>query len=163
MLAKHKRTILSGDRVYRYILWRECRVGFLTSNGHALFICLNPSTADEVENDHTVRKCMGFVERWNLSALCIVNLFAVRTSDPEEMKRHPEPVGPCNDQWLRMTSRHAKFIVAAWGAHGGHMRRDRQVLNLINREVLCLRTTKDNFPEHPLYVPYETKLRPYSL
>ena len=51
--------ILSDDRVYRYMLERtwDCR------KERVLFVMLNPSTADEKEDDPTITRCLGFATR----------------------------------------------------------------------------------------------------
>lgn len=122
---------------------------------YAMFIGLNPSIADETENDPTIRKCIGFATKWGYDALCMTNLFAYRATDPRRMKAHPKPIGEENDRWLVTCAREAGIIVAAWGVNGQHMGRDEEVLKLLD-DVFCLRTTKHGHPEHPLYVPYET-------
>ena len=48
------------DRVYRFALWRFWDDGL----PKIMFVGLNPSTADENKNDPTVRRCIGFAERW---------------------------------------------------------------------------------------------------
>lgn len=158
-------TVFSSDRVYRYTLWRQWWKDelFVSRNklSYAMFIGLNPSTADEIENDPTIRKCIGFATRWGYDALCMTNLFAFRATDPHKMKAHHKPIGDENDRWLTTCARDAGVIVAAWGINGEHMARDKDVLKLIDR-VECLRVTKHGHPEHPLYVPYDVALQPYE-
>jgi hypothetical protein len=48
--------ILSSCRSYRYCLWRQVDAEI---ERRCAFIMLNPSTADERENDPTIRKCVG--------------------------------------------------------------------------------------------------------
>jgi len=154
------KTVFSPDRVYRYTLWRQWWSDELfitrTKLNYAMFIGLNPSTADETENDPTIRKCIGFAEKWGYDALCMTNLFAYRATDPRKMKGHDKPIGVDNDRWLVACAREAGIIIAAWGVNGAHMGRDEEVLNLLD-DVWCLRTTKNGYPEHPLYVPYATE------
>lgn len=166
MTINCRQTILSADRLFRYTLWREWWKDELFINRdtirYAMFIGLNPSTADEAKNDPTIRKCIGFATRWGFGALCMTNLFAFRATDPRRMKGHPRPIGAENDRWLVAAGREAGVIVAAWGVNGQHMGRDVEVLKLLN-DLQCLRTTKDGHPEHPLYVPYDTTLKPYNV
>ncbi len=126
-----------------------------------MFIGLNPSTADEVEIDPTIRKCIGFAQRWGLHAMCMTNLFAYRATDPRQMMGYHKPVGDDNDRWLVETARQADIVVAAWGVRGEFMGRDAEVLKLLDR-VHCLRLTKAGFPEHPLYIPYNVQPKPYD-
>jgi hypothetical protein len=164
-----RRTTLSPDRLYRYTLWREWVTSgdllshetALQKSSYAMFVGLNPSTADETKDDPTIRKCIGFAKRWGYGALCMTNLFAFRATDPRQMKGHPKPIGDDNDRWLVACAREAGIIVAAWGVNGEHMGRDEEVLKLLDG-VECLRTTKAGHPEHPLYVPYEVTTKPYE-
>jgi hypothetical protein len=155
----HERlTILSDDRVYRYVLWREWD---MTNDNYLMVIGLNPSTADETLDDPTIRKCVGFAKRWGFGALCMTNLFAFRATNPRVMMGNPKPIGEENDRWIAVCAREAGRIIAAWGVNGEFLSRDEEVLKLIDG-VECLRRTKHGFPEHPLYVPYDTKPQEYS-
>jgi len=156
-------TRFSDDRVYRYTLWRDWFDDLFDHGAYAapkprfvMFIGLNPSTADETKDDPTIRKCIGFAKRWGYSALCMTNLFAFRATDPRKMMGYSKPVGPDNDRWLAATAREADRIIAAWGTKGEFMGRAEEVLKLLHN-VECLRKTGQGFPEHPLYVPYETR------
>jgi hypothetical protein len=155
-----RRTIFSRCRTYRYVLWRDWDA---INHAYAMFVGLNPSTADEVEDDPTIRRCIGFAKRWGYGALCMTNLFAYRATDPEAMKAHPAPVGVENDRWLRAMAKNAALVVAAWGVNGVHLHRDQAVIALFGTELSCLGLTKGGHPAHPLYlkkslqpIPFET-------
>ena len=86
----------------------------------------------------------------------MANLFAICATNPKVMLINEEPVGPGNNMVLLHLARNAGIVIAAWGAHGGHMSRDNEVLNLIpNMHHLGL--TKDGKPRHPLYLKADTK------
>src|ERR1019366_833740 len=85
------------DRPYRYSLWR--RVG--ESRRRVLFVMLNPSTADAIVDDPTIRRCMGFARTWGFGELEVCNLFAYRSPCPSALLRAADPVGPSNDRALR--------------------------------------------------------------
>lgn len=140
-------TLFSPCRTYRYSLWRHWG-----GEGYAMFIGLNPSTADEIQDDPTVRRCIGFAKDWGFGGLCMTNLFAFRATDPQDMKKAIDPIGPENDRALLDLAEHAGVIVAAWGTHGTFRGRDRTVIKLIPR-LSYLRLTKDQHPAHPLYLP----------
>jgi hypothetical protein len=134
--------------MYRYELWRS----WMGGNGYAMFIGLNPSTADETEDDPTIRRCAAFAKAWGYSSLCMANLFAFRATQPEAMKVVLDPVGPDNDDHLQRCAEKAGVVVAAWGTHGVHRGRNAQVRKML--PVLhALRLTKDGHPGHPLYLP----------
>ena len=65
-----------------------------------MVIGLNPSTADEVTDDPTVRRCINYAKAWGYAGLCMTNLFAYRATDPVVMKAVAEPIGPDNDRYL---------------------------------------------------------------
>ena len=140
--------ILSECRMYRYALWRT----WDESKPYALFIGLNPSTADETEDDPTIRRCIGFSRTWGFGGLCMANLFAFRATKPGVMKAAEDPIGPDNDQWIRQLSVDAGVIVAAWGNGGSHLDRSRTIAEMIPN-LKCLQLNKSGEPVHPLYQP----------
>ena len=144
----HKTAILSADRLYRYALWRTWGL----SKGFAMFVGLNPSTADETEDDPTIRRCIAFARDWGYGGLCMTNLFAFRATQPVDMKNAQDPVGPENDDWLRKYSAKAGVVVAAWGVHGVFKNRDVVVKELL-QNLHYLQLTKEGHPGHPLYLP----------
>lgn len=137
----------SPCRTYRYALYR----GWEPGKGYAMFVGLNPSTADENHDDPTIRRCIAFAEAWGFGALIMANLFAFRATDPAVMKSAEDPVGPANNAWLAQVARDAGVIVAAWGAHGSYRGRDSEVKALLPN-LHYLQLTKDGHPGHPLYL-----------
>lgn len=129
-----------------------------------MFVGLNPSTADEVDDDNTVRRCIGYARAWGYNSLIMTNIFAFRATYPKDMKAAHDPVGPENDKWLISCSNEAALVVAAWGNNGAYLGRSRQVVEMMAEagvQLMCLRITKAGEPEHPLYLP--GKLRPIAL
>lgn len=130
------------------------------AHNYLMVIGLNPSTADETKDDPTIRRCIDFAKRWGYGALCMTNLFAWRDTKPENMRLAADPVGVMNDSHLALTSDGAGIVLAAWGKHGAFKKRDDRVLRImreLHRPVYCLRRNQDGSPQHPLYVPAETK------
>lgn len=146
---------------YRYILTRA--VTPLTGSGTCLFVMLNPSTADDHQDDPTIRRCVGFTRSWGYAELRVVNLFAARATDPKELASMFDPVGSGNDQVLADELSRADLVVAAWGAHPMARRRAPVVLGLVPGVAWnCLGHTKRRAPEHPLYVHATRNLRPFE-
>lgn len=145
---------------YRYVLWRLLREA--EAPRVLQVVGLNPSTADERTDDPTLRRCADYARRWGFDALCLTNLFALRSTDPGAMMRHPEPVGADNDAWLRRVGERAELVLVAWGNGGAHRGRAAEVLpTLQNPHALGL--TKPGHPRHPLYARSSltaTPLRP---
>lgn len=126
------------------------------------FLMLNPSTADAEVLDPTVRRCMGFAQAWGFGACEIVNVFALRSTDPMALYVHADPVGAGNDQAIRAAARDAAFVVAAWGVHAAHLHRDEQVQELLEgADLRCLKLTKNGSPGHPLYLPNSCQPMPW--
>lgn len=154
---------ISPCGTYRYRLWRH----WGDSYRRLTFVMLNPSTADAKDDDPTIRKCMGFARRLGYSGISIVNLFALRATDPRELTKAEDPVGPENDETLRTALATAHRFVVAWGASTKakkvfQPRRDwfvEECRPLIDDgRALCLGTTKSGEPRHPLMLSYDTSL-----
>ena len=64
----------------------------------ALIIGLNPSLADQHRDDPTIRRCIAFCEAWGLSRLCMVNVFAYRSTSPVKMLKSAQPLGSHSDE-----------------------------------------------------------------
>ena len=151
---------LSPDGRYRYRLGRRWAEGATVT-----WIMLNPSTADAANDDPTIRRCTDFTKRWGYGGLTVVNLFALRATDPRALRRaYDQPIGlPDNDRHIVEATASAALVVAAWGAHGTMYARDRQVRMLLDgRAVHCLGTTKAGQPRHPLYLARDTELAVWS-
>ena len=144
----NRQTIFSKYRTYRYTLWRE----WVGGEGYAMFIGLNPSTADEKSDDPTIRRCVAFAKAWGYTALCMTNIFSFRATDPRDMMIQADPVGPDNNKYLLEMSKEAGVIVAAWGTNGTHKGRGAEVISMIERPLHCLGLTKQGYPAHPLYL-----------
>lgn len=148
------RAMLSHDGVYRYELSRRWADG-----PAATFIMLNPSTADATLDDPTIRKCIGFAKRWKMGGIFVVNLFALRSTNPDALKTHVDPVGIENGVVIHDAVVRSRVVIVAWGTKGNLMNRDDKIIELlemVGRDPLCLGITKGGFPKHPLYVSYET-------
>lgn len=144
---------LSPCRAYRYSLWRQWADNSKPLPvSYAMFIGLNPSTADEKEDDPTIRRCIAFAKAWGYDGLCMTNLFAFRATQPHDMMAASDPVGDYNDTSLGIWSQGAGIVVAAWGTHGSFQGRDKIVRKMLP-DLHYLRLTKDGHPGHPLYLP----------
>lgn len=150
----------SPCRKYRYILWREWNT-LLRPMHYAMFIGLNPSTADETNDDPTIRRCVGFARDWGYGGICMTNLFAFRATSPKTMKAAEDPIGPDNDRALIDAGESAGVIIAAWGVHGAHLGRDEEIWKMFPH-LSYLKMTKYGYPAHPLYLPRGLKPIPLN-
>ena len=145
--------VYSDCEKYRYSLTRE----WDQRGKKVLFVMLNPSTATEVQNDPTVERCERRARVLKYGAFRVTNIFAWRATDPRDMKRAKDPVGPQNDTTLAEGANWADHIIAAWGAHGDHLDRGVAVADHLARlevPLFHLGLTKAGHPRHPLYLPY---------
>lgn len=149
----------SPDGRYRFMLERDWSTG--RRRRGVLWIMLNPSTAGADVDDPTLRRVQSFARRWGFDHLRVVNLFALRSTDPAALRTVADPVGVRNDdvilEHLRRES--IELVVAAWGVHGRYRNRGAAVIAMahsVGRPLSALGVTKDGFPRHPLYVAAET-------
>jgi hypothetical protein len=160
---------------YRYALHRCVHDGNAcpTPARRVLWVMLNPSTADDTNDDATIRKVKGFTKRWGFDELSVVNLFALRATDPAllwfSLLNGDEVVGERNDAVIAEECRKASMIVCAWGSLSGTpgkaraadveqlLWRHRQPLTVLH----MLRACRDGNPGHPLYVSYATVALPW--
>ena len=128
-----------------------------------LFIMLNPSTADALEDDPTIRRCTGFAQTWGYGKLTVVNLFALRATDPKLLKPagEAEAIGGDNNGTIRAAARNADRVVCAWGANGSLFGRSEwlkfKVMETDGIDLYHLGLTAGGEPKHPLYLPADTK------
>lgn len=156
---------LSVDGRYRYSLTRDWVVG----TGRTLWVMLNPSTADAEVDDPTIRRCIGFSRSWGRRALTVINLFALRATDPRELRAvsKSEAIGPQNNAAIQKAAigSDVREIVCAWGANGSLHARDEYVYALlqdIGGALSCLQLTKARQPRHPLYLLATLKPQPWA-
>ena len=160
----------SDDHRYRYWLHRNLNeAGVLEAPERpVVFLMLNPSSAGTLDekcdmaDDPTVRRCTDLARRWGYTDRIVVNIFALVSTDPAELLRAEDPIGPDNDRTLAELPKDWP-VVAAWGAHKTVGKRVARVLELLDRPLLCLKTTKDGWPQHPLYLKADLKPVPWRM
>jgi hypothetical protein len=152
--------VFSPCRTWRYTLERWWARG-----PYVNFLCLNPSTADETKNDPTVTRCQNYARAWGYAGCLVTNLFALRSTDPAALLRHPDPIGADNDRHIRQVAQAAGMVLAAWGGWGKVHGRDDLVAQWLRTEgvrLQCLGVTKDGYPRHPLYLSKSAQPLPYG-
>ncbi len=82
--------VLSDCGTYRYALGRIWN----PTTPPALFIGLNPSTADARQDDPTIRRCIRFARDWGYGGLLMGNLYAYRGM------KTTTSTAPLKDSWL---------------------------------------------------------------
>lgn len=152
--------VLSADGLYRYRLDREWGRGL-----RAVWVMLNPSTADAEVDDPTIRRCVGFTKAWGLDALTVVNVFALRSTDPKALRGHGDPVGPDNDDYMRWAIDGAAIVIAAWGQSWPKPFAGRvgSVGRMLSGKAHHLGLTASGQPMHPLYRPANCDVLPWRV
>jgi hypothetical protein len=129
-------------------------------------IGMNPSIAGKVDNDPTIRKCIGFADNLNCGGLLVINVGAFVATDPREWRDIADPFGPLNtvDHLLEHLERWKPlYTVAAWGkipSQRGQHRADS-----ITRDISglkCWGRNADGSPRHPSRIPYSTELEDFN-
>lgn len=161
-LIEHATATFNAARTHRYQLTRTWSPNYPP----AVFLMLNPSTAGAFEVDPTITRCIRFARRENAGGLVVVNLFALRSTDPSVLAHHGNPIGHSNNRLIVESVQDATVVIAGWGVPGQLAGRDREVCGLLaERGVVlkCLGRNKDSSPKHPLYVRGDQPLEPYRL
>jgi hypothetical protein len=139
--------IFSPCESYRYVLTRSWGVGPRIN-----WVCLNPSTATETEDDPTLRRAISFSKRWGAAGMTLTNVYAWRSTDLKALYLTDDPVGPRNDAYLTAMSLTSAFTVLACGADPGPDRRRPWAVYQRLKPVFQIGLTKEGLPRHPLYV-----------
>ncbi len=124
------------------------------------FIMLNPSTADENTDDPTIRRCIGFARSWGFTRLKVVNIYAYRATNPRDLGKVADPVGPANFGTIIEVVRTSDLVICAWGVNAPREAAD-VVLDVIPAPH-ALGVTKGGAPCHPLYMPRDSTPIPYA-
>lgn len=151
---------ISPCGVWRYELRRIWDPGLPC----AAFLLLNPSRADGQTDDATVRRLVDYARRWGYGSIVVRNLFALRATNPAQLREHPDPVGPRTPEVLARIGQEA-LTVCGWGAHGLLHDRAREVTTaLLERGVAlhCLGLTRAGQPRHPLRLAAALRPVPYT-
>lgn len=155
--------VFSDCDAYRYLLWRE-RADLYATPGTVLWCMLNPSTADELVLDPTLTRVDRFTARLGYARWEVVNVFALRSTDPAGLHHIADPVGPDNDRVIAERMDAAAVIVVGWGAFPLAAERARQVVKMAAGKLLhCLGTTQAGWPRHPLYLRSTAELAPWTM
>ena len=142
-----KDAVLSEDRKYRYVLSRI----WDKSKPMVMIIGLNPSTADEIEDDPTIRRCINFANSWGYGGVYMLNLFAFRATQPTDMFEAVNPIGSQNDKYINDYAKRVDKVICAWGNDGNYKNRSSDIKKQLDN-LFYLKMNKTGEPAHPLYL-----------
>lgn len=146
---------------YRYLLWRT----WDNTLPRLAYVMLNPSKADACTDDATIRVCMGRARRMNYGGIDVLNLFALRATNPAELARHPMPL--CEPEQLEAytlavagAAAMNPRVICAWGNHGRYRDQGAHMMAALRRKGVrpyALKLTKAGYPCHPLRIGYDVQ------
>lgn len=138
--------------------------------GSLVFLMLNPSTADAMNDDPTISKCTAFADLLGWGGISVVNVSTLRSTDPEKTVEQGFPNHTHASVGFSAAARAAPrgmHVVLAYGANVSKGRGKEAVAEAIQRLQKYNPTfyrlgepTKDGHPRHPLYLSYNTPLQP---
>ena len=137
----------------RYQLWRI----WDNEKPLILFILLNPSNADDKNDDNTVKKLIGFTKKFEFGGFYLGNLYSLITTNPSPSKFINNEAR--NIKHIQIMKKKCKKIIIGWGNLGTY---PNWLLDNIG-ETMCLGINKNGTPKHPLYLSYKTHLINYHL
>ena len=133
------------------------------------FILLNPSTADENDDDPATNKCVEIANDHEFGRVEIVNLFSAINSSSDELTELNDPLRSENDEYIMEACERADKIVCGWGNDGQYMNRSEETYSRISDyDLWCLRQNSagDGEPTYvnpngPLRHEMDNELQPY--
>lgn len=162
-MTEIKAAVLSDCGKYRFQLTRDWSAG----PPRLPFVMLNPSTADDKEDDPTIRKCMKYARREGAGGIIVANVFAFRATSPKDLFASVYRFNNLNCDYLNQIGKLAAAtdtpVVCAWGAHASKFTSDGVIMRLRSQgaRLACLGVTKEGHPRHPLYVRDDQALIPF--
>ena len=139
----------SIDKKERYSLKRE----WDKSKNKILYIMLNPSLADDKNDDPTIRRLISFTKKYNYGGFLVGNIFTTITPNPKEIDKS-KGISDKNFEKLLKLINKVDQIVYAWGDNI----EEPQLLKELVLNPKCFGKNLNGSPKHPLYLPSETKL-----
>lgn len=147
--------VVSACGLYRHRLERRWDEGeALAWLGH------NPSTADALEDDPTIRREVGFSLRAGYGALVKVNAMDLRATDPGALRAAgAAPVSPANAAAIAAACAGRDVVIATGSPHASllaHVEEAIVVAAAHAGRTFVLQRNADGMGRHPLYVKGST-------
>ena len=142
----------SIDKKDRYSLKRE----WDKSKNKILYIMLNPSLADDKNDDPTIRRLINFTKKFNYGGFLVGNIFTTITPNPKEIDKSKGMSDKNFEKLLNLINKVDK-IVYAWG----NSVEEPQHLKELILSPKCFGKNLNGTPKHPLYLPKNSLLIDY--
>lgn len=153
--------VISDCGKYRYLLRRV----WDHAKPRALFIMLNPSTADARQDDATIRSCVRLLVGLGYGSMEVVNVFGYRATKPDELLKADDPCGPQNEAVVEAALARCDIPICAWGAWPPAKQASAYIMNAIRSKrpaAFCFGKTQSGAPKHPLYIKSGTPLEAFG-
>lgn len=156
---KYSGADFSNDGKHRYRLWRI----WDETKPLVMFIGLNPSTANESDDDPTIKSVIRIAKHNGYGGVYMMNCWTYISTDSDKLM-----VNPMNLEWnnnlLTVTASLCKDVVFAWGNFKivKDNYRDKELAGMF-RNALCIKQNKNGSPVHPLYQPSNSILKTFDL
>lgn len=160
----------SEDNVYRYAIGRawdpEPSEPWDTVRPVFSVTAINPSKARHDVDDPTLDKLVHYAKQEGCGSLLLRNLAAYSSTDPDELGKVQDPIGPRNHEVLAFDPLFA-MRVAAWGNFPSKRVRQRllssvNLVKTVSRGLHVFGFNKTGEPKHPLYLKNATRVVPWS-
>lgn len=149
--------VISDCGQYRYLLRRT----WDHTKTRALLVMLNPSTADAKQDDATIRSCVRLLSGQGYGSMEVVNVFAWRATDPNDLSKVEDPLGPMNERIVAAAVGRCDVVICAWGAHPLAVNKT-SFLRSRKPAIYCFGKTKAGMPKHPLYLKSGTQIETFG-
>ncbi|MFN0276773.1 MAG: DUF1643 domain-containing protein [Chitinophagales bacterium] len=147
-----KAATFSKDRKYRYSLLRVWDEVSPILN----FIGLNPSKADEENDDKTISNCIAIAMKNGYGGIRMLNLFAIVSTDPKLLLTCEDPLGKNDDHIFEYLCSDEEYVFC-WGAFKEARERANFMIEKFTN-ALCLGQNIDGSPKHPCRLSHETPI-----
>jgi hypothetical protein len=154
LLGRATFAVFNHDRSHRFWLVR-----IWDRSKPLLVVCMfNPSDADDEKNDPTISALIHFATMWNYGGLLVINLHSHVSSQPSAIRRlRADKIETCPEPNIRAWFHAIDYagerglpILAAWGNLGDSEMIARIHVLLGDHPTICLGTTQDGRPKHPM-------------
>ncbi len=173
MIIKRHNTLIQQSEAhfsdcekYRYWLRRD----WDTSKPTISFLMLNPSTANEIDNDPTIERCQRRAITMGYGSMIIVNLFPFRMTDSSLLNSVDNLLGDITeaDDCILRAVQLSDMTVCGWGKHPLAATRGQSVATMLaqanlQHKIMCLQLNIDRSPQHPLYIAYAKQPVPFMI
>jgi hypothetical protein len=139
----------SIDKKERYSLKRE----WDKSKNKILYIMLNPSFADDKNDDPTIRRLINFTKKFNSGGFLVGNIFTIITPNPKELDKSKGMSDKNFEELIKLINK-VDQIVYAWGSSI----EEPKLLKKLVLNPKCFGKNLNGTPKHPLYLPSQTNL-----